>query len=354
MNASLHDQPCERVATLLDSIEILSDLTFRIGGGADISAVQVPPMPGPAAAAEKEASPGSILLRDALATLVYAAAYSRVYDGGEIGMDILASRVVADRSFVARLSQANRSAERWDGGWRVYQADANGAMHIKKGDSATLARPGQYIHATATGAMPAVGAFVELFAPRESLVDQPSWYHAYGETVMSDHDNGRIGRLYFNVSASEAPWLVGALTGTLNRYAIPFRLKCPVDPGSYDRTDALVLYVARRFFPVVLRVLRPLAPELAARLEPGTPLFAMRLLAGMGAADDPGTGESFGQSRSRLVAEAVVATGIGNGGRKPRKDALAASFRRLGLDIERPHLAAGLTDKYAVDFEEGA
>src|SRR5436305_14389954 len=40
-------------------------------------------------------------------------------------------------------------------------------------------------------------------------------------------------------------------------------------------------------------------------LKPETPLFTKRLAAGLGFAEDPGNGESFGMSRCRIVAEGL-------------------------------------------------
>jgi hypothetical protein len=106
-----------------------------------------------------------------------------------------------------------------------------------------------------------------------------------------------------------------------------------------------VLYVARRHDRLVRELLEELAAGLDARhLGPATPLFTRRLRAGVGQAEDPAGGESFGQQRCRIVAE-----GIWNAyaGQAPTREAclacVVAQFARYGLSLRRPHRNAGST-----------
>lgn len=336
----------DRLRLLLDSLEILSPTRLRFGDGGEIEWGALPAMqlaPQPDSPHDPELRP----LRDAVAMLIYFAAYARVYDGGQVNLDGLRAPVVADPAFVSALSTANAGATRWDRGWKIYQADANGAVHIQKGDVATLAPAGQY-STGGFGFAPRVGAYVEFLVPHESVAAQPGWYHAFGTTVMSDHDAGRIGRFYLHISADDAAFAIAALTSLLNRYSVPFRLKVPVDPRHFDRTDALVLYTPRRFVPIVHRLVMA-QEEVTQRLLSGTPLFALELCRGLAAADDPGTGESFGQSRCRLIADAILDGGSRSGQRQAKIEALERRFRRAGLDPCRPHLASGLVERYAAE-----
>jgi hypothetical protein len=98
--------------------------------------------------------------------------------------------------------------------------------------------------------------------------------------------------------------MVSELTGALNRFHTPFQLKTPTAPALYDRTDAAVLYVGGRYFPITARIVAFVLEKV--RLEPTTPLFTKTLWPGIGAAVEPGTGESFGSHRCRLTAEGIV------------------------------------------------
>lgn len=348
MSAAAMFDPDGRVAMLLDSVELVAADRFRVGGGAaiDVAAINAMPRPAP---------PQSVLasLTQALATILYLAGYARLYRGEAIAPGAFDGAMVPDSDFVAALSTANTTSERWDAGWRVYRAEQNGALNVVKGDTALFVQPGSYASAALGGAAPSLGSLVEVLLRRESLTQQPGWYVAHGATPASDHDLARIARCYFNVPAPAAARLVGRLTRALNRYQIPFQLKCPGDPRHYDRADALVLYVGRRWLSATLGVLQS-DDALVSLLDPGTPLCTRVLAAGLGGADDPGTGESFGQSRARLLAGAIVDAGPGRPRGDTRHTALVRRFVQAGLDPARPHVSSGLVDGYDVGVAEAA
>ncbi len=344
------NQTLTRLTLLLDNVSLLPGASFRIGGGELFDSARVAAMPlvdDPACPLSSERR----VLRDALATIFYMAAYARVYAGGPVAAADFLPPPQPDAAFMATLSAANAGRERWDPGWRIYKTEPSGAVHVQKGDTATLAQAGQY----ATGGVGiggAAGGAAQLLLAHESLLMQPGYYYALGQTVMSDHDLARLARLYFHLDADQAPWTVHALTATLNRYRLPFRLKTPTDRRQYHRTDGLVVYVPRRFLPATLRLLLDMQAEWRARLRPGSPLFARDILPGLSGADDPGNGESFGQTRCRLLADALVSTG----GSDPAAwlAAARARFRLAGLRLEQPHLASGLTEIYVPALAEAA
>ena len=335
----------ERLTLLLEQIGIVSPSRFRIGGGEelDVAAFGMA-TPGTATAASTaQAEP----LRNALSLAVYAVAYARDYTGNAVDLQRLRQPLTPDNAFIASLSAANPTATRWEPGWTVFKAEPNGALNLRKGEVATLAQPGAYGFPARARRAPGVGDAVDLFVQRESLTIQPGMYFAFGDTIASDYDNARLGRLYFNADAEQAAWLLRTIGGVLNRFSVPFRMKCSTDPAHLDRTDGVVLYIARRFIPIALRLIRPLTSELRQRLRPAVPLFSKPLLPGLGAADDPGTMESFGQVRARLVADGIVdAWQQGRTSVQERYEAVVARFIRSGLSPVRPYLTQGQNDLY--------
>jgi hypothetical protein len=259
---------------------------------------------------------------------------------------------LADPAFIATLQAANPTKPRWDAGWSVYQG-TGGSLSIVKGETHRLALPGQYAFAQGVNRLPKVGDSVELLVVGESLTAQPGYYYVFGDTVPSDFDDALMARLYFNVTAETAPWLLQSLAALFNHWLVPFRLKCPSAPAGYERSDTLVVYLARRFVPFALSLLDPVAGELAERLRPGVPMFSKPLLPGLGAADDPGGGESFGQARCHLLARAIIATWR-QGSQDPadRRAATLRAFRESGLSIAQPHLASGMVDCYTWPSDE--
>jgi hypothetical protein len=333
-----------RVRALFEAVEILSPYAVRIAGHGPLATAQLAgaPMglPSPAGNAEDQA------LRSALSSLIYPLAYARAYRGGPPSPDLFNRTVTPDAAFGAELAAANPTRGGWQSHWRVFQLGYGGAVHVQKGEKAMLVQPGQYVFTAGGGARNAmVGDPVEVMVRRDSTTLQPGVYFAFGESLSSDYDFARIARLYFHLPAAEAPRLLAEIGALLNRYFIPWRFKCPLDPSQFDRADGAVLYVARRFLPTVLRLLEPMRSALEPRLSGEVPLFAKALAPGLGAADDPGGGESFGQSRSLLLAEAVIdAWRAGQSDPESRLEALRRRFAGAGLDFESPHLAAGLVD----------
>lgn len=333
-----------RIARLLADVHIASPASFRIGAGPDI------PVRGAAASTGTSPPPDDAALANELGrelgTALYAAAYMRVYRAP--GHDPAPSKraLAPDPAFVARLDARNPSRAAWEPGWRVFSRDLDGAVHAAKGDNAVRLLPGRFaLHGAPRAAT--VGDAVERWRERSSLVHQPGYYYAFGEAPPNDYDQARISRLYFDAAPDAAEWLVGDVLQLLNRFGVPFWFKCPVDPAAYDRLDAAVLYVARRHIPTVFGLLAPLAADFDRRLRGGVPLWTLPLFPGVGAADDPGTGESFGQSRCALFASGLV-DAFAQGRQDPaaRAVAVGARFRAAGLAAAEPHLAMGLADIY--------
>jgi hypothetical protein len=357
---SAHSVPSfDTVLPLLQRVAILSPTRLRFGGEQELDVDQITPLPAAnalatnASATNASATDAATRLVDTLSTLIYFYAYTRPWRDAAVDLDELRQGVVADAAFLERLSAANPTQDRWESGWKVFQAEASGALHIIKGDVATVAQPGQYAYLPGAGRVPAVGAIVDFSVARQSLQHQAGTYYAFGDAVAGDYDMARLSRLYFNVPSAQADWLLRRVGRELNRYRVPYRFKCPVDPQRFERSDAAVLYLARRFAPSALRLLRPLAREFGERLRADVPLFTRAVLPGIGAADEPGDGQSFGQSRARLLAQALVDAGV-NAHVDARRAALAARLRQHGLDPFRPHLAPGLEDIYSLPSEEAA
>jgi hypothetical protein len=209
-----------------------------------------------------------------------------------------------DIEFARRLSRANAGRERWDRGWIIHQFGPNGQVFVRKGDRERVAFPGAFIFDAAPGMTSQIGSSVSVRAPSETYEAQPGYYFAFGESLDELADNLRLTRLYFHCRAEDAAPLVSELTAALNRFQIPFQLKTPTAPSLYGRTDAAVLYIGGRYFPTTVRIVAYVREKVS--LEAATPLFAKALWPGVGAAVEPGTGESFGSHRCRLMAQGIV------------------------------------------------
>jgi hypothetical protein len=323
------------VLAVVAAVDILSWSAVRLG---DAAPVQV--------AAQAGLAPTESLI-PALQGLLYGRCYSHRLDDAAAAPP--AAPVAADTEHVRRLSAANRSRERWDPGWQIYQLAANGQVFILKGDRQRSATPGEYIAEQMTGLAPAVGSTVTLRVVRESHVVQPGFFYMFGETPTDIWDEHTLIRFYFSCMADRVGDLVQQLTGELNRYQVPYRMKALTDPAHYTRTDSMVLYCARRYFASVAGIIASLGPAAAAALKDSVPLFAKPVRPGVAVAEDPGNGQSFGMHRCGLVAEGLV-DAWQRGAREPeqRLEFVAARFTANRLRLEHAYLGPDAVDHFVM------
>jgi hypothetical protein len=277
-----------------------------------------------------------------LQTRIYDEAYCRPL--GTPRIDMSANPV----SIIETLSAANMGRDRWEAGWTLAQAMPNGAVMARKGDASHMFAPGEFAVAHQHGhGHPAPGAPLHVLFQRESRTQQPGFYIVNGETPAPFGADSRMTRIYWHIDENGAVPLVRIVTTLLNRYQIPFRFKTLSYSGVYTRADAAVLFFAARYYGVLLKLLPMIRAEIASHIRPPVPLLTKRLHDGIGLAEDPATGESFGMSRSQLLAQAIWdAYARGMQSEESRMQELAIQFQRNGLSLERPHLRAASADIY--------
>jgi hypothetical protein len=335
-----HRLPAEfsaELAPVLGAFAIHSPFAFSFAGKpvVDTRKLSVFPAAGPVPPSSAEPTDPERLAK-AIQLTLYDRCYSHRF-GGPAAKPIRAT--TGDPEFVRRLTQSNAGRERWDRGWTIQQLGENGEVLVIKGERERAAMPGAFISEVVLGRAPQIGDRVSIRAPRETLDAQPGYYFAFGEILDELADQLSLLRLYFHCDAESAVRLVGELSRTLNAFQVPFQLKTPAAPTSYGRTDAAVLYIGARYFAITARVVAQVREDLP--LEPAVPLFTKRLWPGIGAAVEPGSGESFGEHRCRLVAEGIVdAWQQGGQGVSARLTAVAARFAAAGLDLARPYLGS--------------
>ena len=279
-----------------------------------------------------------------LQALFYEHCYCRHFDGAATDRPVLPLR---SDDLAPALSAANSSRDRWDAGWQVEKTLPNGQIVAVKGAMTRMVWPGEFHAHGSPGSPVQAGMPVSLFAPRDSQLLQPGFYFAFGEAVPDQEEQCAVVRFYWNISAEGAPRLVGAISAALNSFAIPFHLKCLRMQALFDRSDSAVLYVARRYTRIVAVLLPGIYAAVRNDLDSTAPLFSKQLADGLGVAEDPQTGESFGMNRCRLMAEAVCrAHEQGHGSAEARLGEFGALFAAAGLSLQHPYLKAGSAHSY--------
>jgi hypothetical protein len=254
--------------------------------------------------------------------------------------------VGSDPQLAAGLSAANAGSGSWESGWMFDRYDGNEAIvatqrlrvrvpvvDCRVNDGGQI-RSGVAVSVPLSKELPALspGFFMVLGAARSEVVASP-------HTV----------RVYWHIAASGAPALVRALTSRLNAETVPFRLKVANHPLRFDRCDAAVLYLPIEAFEGVRAMLADVAMTVASRLRPRTPAFTLALAPGVGLAESPANGESFGEHRCRLLADGIVGAderGVAPG--TARAEAVIETLAENGVTIDAPYLEPSLDGQHVL------
>ncbi len=246
--------------------------------------------------------------------------------------------------FVERLSAANTGNGCWDAGWQVSLVESGKALVCKNGLSLLVER--ERCRPYGDGPIE-VGARVRLQLPKELLGISPGYYFALSDREGPLEERSRQVRLYWNLRADGAEAFLHTATRLLNEAHVFFKLKVLNDATSYTRCDAAVAYVSRDDFPSMAGILRRVYAEVCRYLKPDVPAFTKPLARGVGLAEDPGQGESFGQNRCRLLAEGLIRA------QEQRVRSLDARlqvvldcYAAAGVRVDQPYLNAGSADDY--------
>jgi hypothetical protein len=177
------------------------------------------------------------------------------------------------------------------------------------------------------------------------------YYLALGnaEPLEQLSEASRPVRLYWNLTAGAAVRYIALATALLNEQQIPFRTKVIAHSALYQNADAGVLYLTAEHFERTSAALCQLYHAIAGELRPITPMFTRALAPGLGLAEDPLDGLSFGQSRCRLAARGLWEAHLaGASTAQDRRRAIAACFERAGVDPARPYLRSGSSGSYTL------
>ena len=234
--------------------------------------------------------------------------------------------------FIKTLSEANQNTIEWDPYWTVTGFDGEKAI-IQKNEFVKLLKPGMYVIAD-EGDTIAVGSRVHLKEPLEDDSIQPVFFYIFGAATLQDGIDTL--RFYFNMKPDGAAHLIFHLSTLFNKYLIPFSFKCLNEAGWYSRTDNAVLYIDKRFHTIAGDVLQLVYNEIYPWVNTKTPLFTKKLANGLGFAEDPGYGQSFGDTRCAIITKLIIKNSGSE--KKLSRTQVKNAFIERGFDIEKLYL----------------
>jgi HopA1 effector protein family len=245
-----------------------------------------------------------------------------------------------DREFVERLSTANSGNGTWEPGWSVLEQTEDDRYAVSKGKvKFWVYRSGMRSDAD----QPKVGASCQVWIGKEKRYLVPGFYYFVGNETADIVDytasNSDILRIYWNIELAGADVWVRSVSEILNTSRIPFNAKIPSNPDSYFRADAGVIYVSNKYINSLLSPIASIRRAVLRYLRSPVPLFTFEIAPGIGLAEDPGGGVSFGQTRCEFVVDGLVRSFFeGDEISKDRISKMESIFITASINPDRPYL----------------
>jgi hypothetical protein len=241
---------------------------------------------------------------------------------------------------VAVVRAAHAASDMFEGGWTALLSATDGVVVASRGsDRRTLAA---FDYANATRPAAPIVAGDGLFVTKRR--DQ---YDADGGWWITWREDGRkvttpLVRLYWNCGYDGVARLIEEITAAFEYGQLPYTLKCPTARSLFDRQDAVVVYLSADVSDCAASLVRHVHERVSSNLRPSVPPLTRRLGRGLAAAEDPGDGRSFGQSRSAAIADGalrIVEAGITD--QSATLAILTATLVAHNISPDRPYLSAG-------------
>lgn len=248
-------------------------------------------------------------------------------------------RLTGVASFIERLSNANSGRGTWSDGWALAPAAdlRPGIVAAQRNGLLLLAGQDEYRE----GVQPNT---IALRFGKELPAESPGFYMAVGNLDLDTPlppgavQTGLV-RFYWHLTPGGAIALMRHATAALNAARVPFKLKVLNDPDHYARCDSAVLYIQKHYYAQVIGLLGDIYPLLRADVHASVPALTHSLAPGLGLAEDPGGGESFGLHRCSLIADGLIsAFEAGGEGEDARLDAVIGRFNEAMISMESPYL----------------
>ncbi len=250
-----------------------------------------------------------------------------------------------DLEFYKRLHESNSSNGYFDAGWSVIREESDGSLAVTKSGLRLHIERNKHLQPAEQAA--GVGNSVAIRMPK-NLVEK-GFYVAVGNigSAHLDHLESHPVAvcIYFNFTPEGAVAVMASVTRCLNERTIPFKFKVLYNPQDYRRHDSGILYFDKRDYEVVKEVLQTVYGENKSHFKREVPLFTLQLAPGLGLAEESdqkfAVQDNFGMHRCQIVANGLLeAWHKGDNSPEVRLKAIRQQFSLLGIDWQRPYLAA--------------
>jgi hypothetical protein len=233
-----------------------------------------------------------------------------------------------------------------DWGWRVYGNAPAGMVSIMRGTQQQIVAKDLLITSLPTSFQ---NGTVGLLTRKDSCYWDDAFIHfSWGVDAVTPFS--REVRLYFNLTPEVMPFFINRIGQVANRLKVPIRLKCLSEPALFTmRRDNTVCYLPLHLLTYLEAALGNAVKEVRDALINEVPLFTKKLIPGVGYAESPLSGASFGFDRSLILAKALEECLSSAKGPRQLYRPLVECLLKSGLDHRRPHRNPG--SKYNIGFK---
>lgn len=253
----------------------------------------------------------------------------------------------AIQEFIGELSQNNIGKGTWEPDWKIIKIEKDGRIAVQKNDLTLWVFPKDFRSLDGVVQLEKKG-YIRMVKEFRRLL--PGFYMANSNAPhYKEKQNGVTVRFYWNIMQSHASLLMRNITMQLNKRCIPFKFKILSNPYHYPRADAAVLYLYKQYYNESTGLIEEIYSNTRTYLNSSIPLFAKQLAPGLSLAEDPNCNESYGQHRSRILAEALYSVNRKKiGSIQEIITEIAIYFSNLGIDLNKPYLNPGSNDNYEI------
>jgi hypothetical protein len=286
--------------------------------------------------------------------ILQARLYSDFYCTGFAALSIpdrTDSRAADYSSFVEQLSAANGGKGYSQNSWKTIGITDKELIVQRDNLSLWIAKRNHTIVKEQINSI-SLGSVLNLRFPKEFLGMSPGFYVALSDIELISDDSQTVVRYYWNIRAEGALSLMRQLTLSLNEMKVPFNFKVLNNPYSYNRCDAAVLYIRKIDLDSVTSIIEKTYHQVRSYLKPDIPCFTKLLAPGLGLAEDPGEGESFGMHRCKIMAKGMIyAFEQRQKSLEDRLKTVMNFFAKANVRVEVPFLNPGSSDIYNFPFD---
>lgn len=206
-------------------------------------------------------------------------------------------------NLTAALRASIAASTQWQNGWVVLQAAVDGACLAGHQNQSRELRTGEYVNVSRPG-LPVMPGDAIAAVQCIDWVDPNSGWWCLQSAI--GHPAEPLLRLYWSVDHDHVGVVLAELTSVLDSQQVRYFLKCPSRVSEYRRVDSLIVYIERSRWSELASLIGDSVNHVADCLRKQCPPLTQKIAPGVALAEDPGTKQSFGESRCRALAPAVV------------------------------------------------